>query len=262
MIARAGAVLLCVGVAGCAWTPAPYTPKTLSAEAKSALATSTSESERTQVVRVRVKSFIAPIATKTYRAHLDVDPGTARRLGFAGSWLTQNAAREFMHAADDMFSENPTHGERTVQDYRLHSAKDIRVSCDGDRVAHVAHDPMTTDAGFDTGLKGTHRTVTDRVHHDTSAGTAAFVLHMRGQPPEEVEPAFEVITPRQCRSIWHRVEGSIRCEAGRAKVAITARGSAFPSHRVWVNGAVMGTLDQGPMESLWLCSENDPTLIR
>jgi hypothetical protein len=85
---------------------------------------------------------------------------------------------------------------------------------------------------------------------------------MRGRPHAATLAAFYVHSYRSCTWIWHRVEGTVSCSAGRPSVEVSLSGSRFPSHRTWINGTMATFREQGPFENLWSCSPTDPSRVR
>ena len=57
---------------------------------------------------------------------------------------------------------------------------------------------------------------------------------------------------RTCVFIWHRVKAVIDCSSGVPVFSSpVAEGSHFPSHRLWLDGAQMHNVPQGPLSGLW-----------
>jgi hypothetical protein len=67
------------------------------------------------------------------------------------------------------------------------------------------------------------------------------------------EPSLQFVNFRVNRDIWHRVEGKITIEdGGSPKVEIkNFTGSDFPSHRLFLDGNINQTIQQGDFVKLW-----------
>jgi len=85
-----------------------------------------------------------------------------------------------------------------------------------------------------------------------------------GKPNPIAEPGFNVIKPRTSKYIWHFVEVVIRCEGEKGfHNANFFDVSAFPSHRLWVNGGSKPEDEkmQASLDLLWQGDPKNPEFV-
>jgi hypothetical protein len=152
--------------------------------------------------------------------------------------------------------------------YRLFSEQTFRVVCQEGQIVSVIPSPMDTDVGEECMVPG-HAclqppplTVTGITLRRVAPDTFAFGWMGRGRPHNLAEPAFQAICARTSRFIWHNVSGTIRCGASGVMVGIQLSGSRFPTHAVFVNGALRASIPQGLLGMLWDPHPSDPTMVR
>jgi hypothetical protein len=85
---------------------------------------------------------------------------------------------------------------------------------------------------------------------------------MRGKPNIIGNALMWAAKPRNCPYIWHTVTGTLSCRNGVAMDSVTYAGSAFPSHRLWSNNALVQDLPQGPFKNLWVCWPANPDYVQ
>lgn len=206
-------------------------------------------------IKIVVKSFIMPIGLRV--------GSTACGIPFVG-----DPKLAVLAAATDLsFSENPPTDIKN-KIYRLFSARTFRVTslngrlisvtpsptvdtdfgleCDPARVVCLSPPPLTT-SGISAGASG--------------ASTFDFAWTAKGRPNLAAEPAFQLVCPRISFFIWHRINGRIDCSGPTVKVFTTLNGSRFPTHRLYVNGAIRTSMTQGNFSNLWVPTPSDPTLV-
>jgi hypothetical protein len=72
----------------------------------------------------------------------------------------------------------------------------------------------------------------------------------KGRPHALAEPSFQLIRVRFNPYIWHKVK--VWCKSDTAFYSIEFfSGSKFPSHKLWIDGALQRTVNQGPFSGLW-----------
>jgi len=198
------------------------------------------------------------------------------RTAFAG--FTAGAEQTGAGARTDAgFSENPlTDGIFVTpppdsKGYRLFSSARIQVEHRGTALlsASVAG-ALLTDAGNECvpGVSVCLQAPPLRVDMAPTftridANRVRVTWGVRGRPPSVTEPAFATIRDRTCVFVWHRVKATIDCSSGVPVVTSpTVEGSRFPSHRLWLDGAMMHDVRQGPLSALWSEEPGDPTRVR
>jgi hypothetical protein len=153
--------------------------------------------------------------------------------------------------------------------YRLFSQQSFRVACqDGQIVSVTPSAPVDTDVGEECVvprhgcLQPPPLVVTGVTLRRVAPDTFAFGWMGRGRPNDLAEPAFQAICPRTSKYIWHNVSGTIRCGASGVMVGVQIVGSRFPTHAVFVNGALRASIPQGTLGMLWDPHATDPSMVR
>jgi hypothetical protein len=200
---------------------------------------------------VVVKSFIkcigTGIGTLPFRCNVLSPGGQARLLALAV-------------ATDRMMCEDPMH-DRKDKRYRLYSACTFRVTCQAGRVVAVSPSPLDTDTGMEGPLQAPPL-ITTPVNVLRTPDGFTFSWFARGRPHLGVEPGFQLVCPRTSVFIWHRISGRVRCTADGTDVTVNLTGSKFPTHRVFINGTPMQTVQQGGFARLWFpASLTEPTRV-
>lgn len=210
--------------------------------------------------RVVVKSYIAPI-------------GLGAGSPYCGGLLNASAdirLRALAAATDLAFGENPL-SDAMDKRYRLYSSRSFTVTCSNGRIVTVVPTPIVTDAGTEciprtsACLQPPPLVLSGVTAGMTAPNTFEFSWTAKGRPHLAAEPAFQAVCPRTSVYIWHTIQGRIQCGGGDARLDIVRLvGSRFPSHRVFVNGAIRSPgVAQGPFSNLWVpASLSDPTLVR
>lgn len=209
--------------------------------------------------KIVVKSFIAPIGSSTGSAYCGgvLNPGPLLML------------RALAYATDAAMSENPTSDAKDKR-YRLYSSRTFTVTCNGPQIVSVVPTPVDTDVGLEC-IPRTSRClkpppiILSRVTASQTSPTAyEFSWTAKGRPHLGAEPSFQLVCPRTSVYIWHTVTGRIECASGEPRIDIRLTGSGFPSHRLFVNGALRAPqIPQGPFSNLWRpAGIADPTLVR
>lgn len=204
-----------------------------------------------QNISIVAKSFIAPIGANIGSVLCTVpDISNARLAAFA-------------RATDTGFSENP---ETDTKDkgYRIYSACTFTVTCEGGNLVSVVPSDLDTDSG--TELSGTLQapplTIMEFTSGMTGPGPFSFSWRVKGRPHPLAEAGFALVCPRDSVFIWHSVSGLITCNGDGVSVSVSITGSKFPSHRVFVNGAINSTVTQGSLSNLWVSDPSDITLVQ
>jgi hypothetical protein len=151
--------------------------------------------------------------------------------------------------------------------YRLYSEWTFRVICRDGAILGVVPNLMDTDVGEECLVGSACLTpppiiVTSPTLRRVLPDTFAFGWSAKGRPHNAAEVAFQAICPRTSRFIWHNLSGTIRCIGSGAVVGVNLTGSRFPTHAVFVNGALRANLPQGTLNQLWDPHPSDPTMVR
>lgn len=217
-------------------------------------------------VRVVVKSFIAPIGSRVGTAPCFLPlpaPPPAPLIITADQRLAGLAL-----ATDAAFSENPL-ADRKDKAYRLYSERTFTATCEDGKLINVTPRPLVdTDAGLEcipaTGacLQPPPLIPSSITVGPVGPGVFGFSWTVKGKPHPAAEPAFQLVCPRTSVFIWHTIAGEIECSGPIVVVRTRLHGSAFPSHRVFVNGSARLSIPQGPFSNLWVPDLFDPTKVR
>jgi peptidoglycan hydrolase-like protein with peptidoglycan-binding domain len=211
--------------------------------------------------RIVGKSFIRTIGGRAGTGTLSCGPS---RIDVTGALIDLAAL------TDLLMGETAPTDARDAQ-YRMFSASTIRVVCMGGRPISADlgqpffrghRGPPLADIDTDNGPEGPIPTPQLTVFEKsvTKAGPAFhFVWAVKGTPALVAEPAFQLVCPRASRFIWHRIEGDIDCNGLKN---LTLSGSHFPTHRLFVDGVLQGTIPQGPFSGLWIPATPDPTMVK
>jgi RHS repeat-associated protein len=169
-------------------------------------------------------------------------------------------------------NENPQSDTKDGQ-YRLYSRLSLFFECCGEYIAFEAKKLVNTSSGIggtfesDGGqeiafFKGTINGAIGFKKESDSKWL--FSVDVAGAPnPTVAEITFQVLKPRRSWHIWHSIRGYIRCdENGVGRVYADIYGSAFPSHSLWINGALDKTLNQGDISNLWAEHPSLPGFVR
>ncbi len=212
-------------------------------------------STTTRDVKIVVKSYIAPIVGRAGATLCSrVDPS-------AGLKLAALAA-----ATDKAFSENPLTDAKNKK-YRLFTSRMFRVVCGGGRILSVTPTPLDTDTGLECIPSSTlclhppPMTVLSSSVTRTGPGTFSFSWAAKGRPASLAEPGFQLICPRTSWFIWHSISGTLECSGPGVRVTTRLTGSHFPSHRAYLDGAIVITIPQGPFSDLWVPKAGDFTMV-
>jgi OmpA family len=209
----------------------------------------------TKDFKIVVKSYIAPIRVRIGATVCSaVDPVATGRLAALAL------------ATDTAFSENPLTNLKDKK-YRLYSERTFRVECLGGKIVRVTPSPMDTDVGLEclprtsVCLHPPSLIVSGVSAAPSGPATFDFAWFAKGRPPRAAEAGFQVICPRISWFIWHRISGRIDCSGPTIRVTTRLVGSQFPSHRVFINGALVTTVPQGTFSRLWFPSPSDLTMV-
>jgi outer membrane protein OmpA-like peptidoglycan-associated protein len=154
--------------------------------------------------------------------------------------------------------------------YRLFSEQSFRVVCqDGQIISVTMPSSMDTDVGEECFIPGGHACVsppplmvTPVTLRRTAPDAFEFGWEGKGRPHNLAESAFQSICRRTSQFIWHKVSGTIRCGSTGVVVRVRLTGSRFPTHAVFVNGALRASIPQGTLGMLWDRHPSDPNMVR
>jgi hypothetical protein len=212
-------------------------------------------SSTTRDVKIVVKSYIAPILGRRGATVCStLDPANALKLAALAA------------ATDKAFSENPLSDARDKK-YRLFTTRRFHVVCSGGRIIGVSAPPLDTDTGLEC-IPGSSMclhpppmTVITSSLTRNSPTSFTFSWMAKGRPPRLAEPGFQLICPRTSWFIWHSVSGTLDCSGPTVRVTTSLTGSHFPSHRLFLDGALVSTIPQGPFSNLWVPKSGDITMV-
>jgi RHS repeat-associated protein len=186
-----------------------------------------------------------------------------------GLTVPSDATGEAMaHMSDLMFNENPT-TPAVDQQYRLFSSVDFVWDCCGNEIKFKDKDKtVLSDQGYEFGVLPAGGGLIGPTVTKKDAKTYSFRWEVRGQPHPMAEWGFGFVAllrnrwRRRSRVIWHVIWGEFSCKNKVGYIWADIGGSKFPSHRLWVMGAVEKTLNQGPFANLFVSHPQQPDLIQ
>jgi Domain of unknown function (DUF4157) len=156
--------------------------------------------------------------------------------------------------------------------YRMFSAANLLVDfmfgkpvsvAFGQPAMHLPPRTQLADIDTDNGREGPLETPPLIIFGKSITGGSGtpwrFSWSVKGRPALAAEPGFQLVCPRTSRYIWHRIEGEV--DSGGLK-NLTLSGSHFPTHRLFVDGALTATLPQGTFSNLWIPAASDPTMVK
>jgi hypothetical protein len=208
-----------------------------------------------QTMHIQAKSYIARVDLTNLK---QFDPGL------------RMCTEIFMSAVvtcGTHLGENPADGTKASGNYRLWSNLTADIGCVDNKVAAWNFKPVETDFGKEFWVISTSGDLEPLQVSPSASGKKAndritFSYRMRGQPNEKANATMRAVKPRTCTFIWHEVSGSVVCQSNKATVEVNLRGSAFPSHRLWLQGGKVTEIAQGPFSKLWECDPKDPTSVQ
>ncbi|TQF68268.1 DUF4157 domain-containing protein [Rhodococcus spelaei] len=158
---------------------------------------------------------------------------------------------------DFLFSETAP-DDKLDKAYRLFSRVHISMDCAPGNPPSVQVSGVETDHGSEgwgkLKVEPPALTVFGVNHSDGHLSWS-----VKGRPALAVEGTFQLVCPRTSRFIWHHVDFWFDCNG----VKLTAlSGSQFPTHRLYVDGAVRTTIPQGVFENLWIPASDDPNIVK
>lgn len=223
-----------------------------------------------QVSGIAERRVITTAEAATLKAGLaTLSPASLGQIGFDASpnqpWaaghtdLRQALGLGLAYLTDLSYGSNPSTDDDHEQAW-LQASRFFVVSCDGTTLVSVAsckHDAALdhTHVGeakvLGVGQQATASPGELWVRHDGEEASFGWTFEIPA--PTGLEYGLSALhgpgTPPGL-SVWHTVEGSIVCGRTGAKVSVSLTGSAFPSHRAWVEGVAVADLAQGSLA--WL----------
>jgi|GEM_PF-2476037 outer membrane protein OmpA-like peptidoglycan-associated protein len=169
---------------------------------------------------------------------------------------TEAKLAAFAGATQSAVNENPSTDIKD-RNYRLFSECTFSVTCGDNGLVDVKQSPISTDHGLEciprttTCLSPPPLRVFDVTSSRSGPNIFDFTWSVKGQPHPAAEPGFQAVCPRTSKFIWHAVRGRITCGPSGPTMTAQLSGSQFPSHRVWINGALISTRPQGNFSQLW-----------
>jgi hypothetical protein len=175
------------------------------------------------------------------------------------------------YLAEQAFAYEPSTTESEERAW-LHSARYLHVTCEGgalvsvrvcDKDSTLAH---THVGNADVlGVRAVDDVSTHELYARNSVTEASFGWTFRVPTPPGLHLGLEAVQAPYGRaplSVWHAVTGTVTCStSGKATVVVTLNGSAFPSHRLWVDDEVAADLVQGPLGGLTVPAPWDPSVV-
>ena len=211
-------------------------------------------------IKVVAKSFIAPIGSRTGTAPCAATIVVPTPLPLPLPMSAQDRLDALAVAIDMSISENPLTDSKD-KGYRLYSERTFSVACLDGQVSSVSASGLDTDVGMEGPLQPSPLITSAVILRRDSPTKFSFSWTGKGRPHLAAEPAFQAVCPRSSVFIWHRVEGEIDCNGLRLTGSTPIVGSDFPSHRVFVNGRIRGTVPQDTFSNLWEPDPTDATLV-
>jgi hypothetical protein len=217
----------------------------------------------TKVIEVTAKSFIALIGSRVGSIpgiKIVVPPPPAPQIPVPVP--RQTLLEALAKGTDFQFNENP---RNTAKDkgYRLFSSCQFTVVFENKKILAAVPSTLDTDVGNEGPLEPPPLITTPVKVSPTGGSSVTFSWFATGRPHRAAEPAFQEVQSRTSVFIWHAIEGEIDVSSGTAVTTVSIRGSQFPSHRVFVDSAlVLPELVQGPFSNLWVADPTDSTRVR
>jgi hypothetical protein len=208
----------------------------------------------------RAQAYAIELSAKSFIQHIDLERMAAEN--------RPAAEISFVRFVNRHYSENPTYASPEVMDFRLWSRVELAVACSGDRIEAWRASPIKHRAGRQLGVLLSFTYLMTPLIAEPEYGESGALRKLRlsyaikGRPNAWTRPSFRAVRPRFCEYIWHRVSATLACEAGRARLEAQIEGSRFPSHRVWSNGRMLSSAEQGPFSALWDCEPGGTDLVR
>ncbi len=218
---------------------------------------------RTETVKIVARSSILPVGSATGSVPCTVStvPGTALP-------IPSSAALRAFSAQLGLVVRDHIRSDAKDRQYRLYTQQSFRVACQNGQIVSVTPAPMDTDVGEECiipsrgCLTPLPITITGVTLRRTAPDAFAFGWMGEGCPHPLAEVAFQTICRRTSRFIWHTISGTIRCGATGVSVGVAVAGSRFPTHAVFVNGALRASIPQGTLGMLWDPSPTNPKRVR
>ena len=223
---------------------------------------------RTETVTVVAKSSILPVGRRYGTTPCTLLRGLRGQIPLVMPALRIDPALIAFATALDRIISDHIRNDAKDRMYRLFSQQSFRVVCQNGQIVSVTPAAMDTDVGQECFIPSVAcitppaLTVTGVTLGRTAPDTFAFGWMGKGRPHNLAEPAFQAICPRTSRFIWHNVSGTIRCGATGVMVGVTLTGSRFPTHAVFVNGALRASIPQGTLGMLWDPHPSNPAIVR
>lgn len=224
---------------------------------------------RTETVKVVARSSILRVGSAVGSVPCTVRVLPTPLPGVPVVPVPSNAALRAFGAVLDRIITDHIRSDAKDRLYRLFSQQSFRVVCQNNQILSVTPSSMDTDVGDECFAPGglgcitpPPLIVTGVTLNRIAPDAFAFGWQGKGRPHNAAEPAFQAICPRSSRYIWHQVSGTIRCGSAGVSVGITLTGSRFPTHAVFVNGALRASIPQGTLGMLWDRHPSDPSMVR
>ncbi|MEW5977246.1 MAG: RHS repeat-associated core domain-containing protein [Acidobacteriota bacterium] len=159
---------------------------------------------------------------------------------------------------------NPQSDSRD-QGYRLYSERHFKVCFDQGKLIEVTPRPkdhVNTDVGPEGFLTPLPMVTWGVKASKRDDSVFEFGWSGKGKPHPWAETLFQSVYPRSSVYIWHTISGEIKVEGQSLKTTVELRGSAFPSHRVWVNNELRKHTPQGLLRDLWRPHPEDASRVK
>lgn len=166
----------------------------------------------------------------------------------------------FAALTDRGFCEDPTTAAMDKV-YRLFSARSFQATCDESGLT-VVGGPMVIDTGKEGPLQAPPLIIRSNFLRRLSPTSFDFGWIGLGRPAAVLEPGFQAVCPRLSMFIWHEVRGRISCGPSGPELTAFISGSQFPTHRLWIDGVIRGSIPQGVLSNLWVSFAGEPTRVR
>lgn len=156
------------------------------------------------------------------------------------------------------------HGGTPARDgrYRLWTKFVLQGRCSNGNINNLAIQIRDTDGGFEGPFEppgGVDNVLLKRINNDSFE----FQFRRWGEPHFAAEAnMLQQIRHRTTGRIYLWVKGTIRCGQDNILVAsLNAYESFFPTHEVYVDGALVISRPQGPITELWKANPGDPSVV-
>jgi len=207
---------------------------------------------------ISVKSFIKPVdSSNCWVICPDI-------YGYVIDPICSGAAIAFCASMGPMGVTSNDESYGSIGNARLFSKIKVDLECTNGKVSSMKLVENLGNVGKEGPLQGQPPNGDyDRWVFKIDGGVAHIGYLFSGRPHGAAEPGFQAIRFRSCRWIWHYPYVKIdSCDNnGGWGGAYSLGASAFPTHKLWINGVYQKTVTQSSIENLWIADYYSDALV-